>query len=66
MEYKVDGQKRKTNWEIKSKMEIKEFLEKVGENRESVIVKINGKIVTEFDYVSKGDKVELIKIASGG
>lgn len=66
MEYKVDGKKKKTNLEINGKLEVNKFLEDIGENRESVIVKVNGKIVTEFDYVSKGDKVELIKIASGG
>lgn len=66
MEYKVDDQKKKTNLEIKSKMEIKEFLEKIGENRESVIVKVNGKVKTEFDSISEGDEIELIKITSGG
>lgn len=66
MEYKVDGKKKKTNLDIDGKLQVNKFLERVGENRESVIVKINGKIVTEFDYISKEDKIELIKIASGG
>lgn len=66
MEYKVDGKKKKTNLDIDEKLQVNKFLERVGENRESVIVKINGKIVTEFDYISKEDKIELIKIASGG
>lgn len=65
MEYKVDGKIKKSNFEIK-KIKVMEFLKKVKENRESVIVKVNNKIVTEFDFISKGDKVELIKIASGG
>jgi sulfur carrier protein ThiS len=66
MEYLVDGLKREIKFEIKSKMKLNDFLREINENRESVIVKINDIIVTEFDYVSKGDKVELIKIASGG
>lgn len=66
MEYLVDGLKREIKFEIKSKMKLNDFLREINEDRESVIVKINDIIVTEFDYVSKGDKVELIKIASGG
>ena len=65
-EYKVDGKKKKVELELKSKINVKEFLAKINENRESVIVKVNGKIVTEFDSISKEDKIELIKIASGG
>lgn len=65
MRYKVDGESKEINLNF-DKITIKEFIEKTGENRESVIVKINGKIVTEFDSISNGDKVELIKISSGG
>lgn len=66
MEYKVDGEKKKVELELKDKINVKDFIEKINENRESVIVKVNDKIVTEFDSISKEDKVELIKIASGG
>jgi len=66
MEYKVDGQKKKVEFEIIGQMKVDEFLNKINENRESVIVKVNGKVITEFDTISKGDKIELIKIASGG
>lgn len=65
MEYKVDGENRKIEFKF-DKITIKEFIEKVNENRESVIVKINGKVKTEFDSILEGDKVELIKITSGG
>ncbi len=66
MEYKVDGKNKKVKFELKDKINVKDFIEKINENRESVIVKVNGKIVTEFDSISKEDKIELIKIASGG
>jgi sulfur carrier protein ThiS len=65
MEYKIDGEDRKIEFKF-DKITIKEFIEKVNENRESVIVKVNGKVKTEFDSISEGDEIELIKITSGG
>lgn len=65
MKYSVDGEKKEINLNF-SRITIKEFIEKVNENRESVIVKVNGKVKTEFDSVSSEDEIELIKITSGG
>jgi sulfur carrier protein ThiS len=65
MKYKVDGEDRKIEFKF-DKITIKEFIEKANENRESVIVKVNGKVKTEFDSISEGDEIELIKITSGG
>ncbi|MCX8202399.1 MAG: MoaD/ThiS family protein [Candidatus Micrarchaeota archaeon] len=46
--------------------QVKELLQKLGINEQIVIVKVNGKIVTELDKVNDSDIVEIQKVILGG
>lgn len=65
MEYEINGKKHEINI-TKKEIKISEFLEEINEDRESVIVRVNGKIKTEFDSIKKGDRVELFRTVSSG
>lgn len=43
-----------------------DLLEELNRNPESVVVKRNGKIVTEEEKVEEGDEVTIIPVVSGG
>ena len=51
---------------IKREMKVSELLSTLGISREVVIVKSNGKIITEFDTISPRDNIELIRVSTGG
>ncbi|MFH0961802.1 MAG: sulfur carrier protein ThiS [archaeon] len=42
------------------------LLKKLGINRETVVVRRNGRLVAESEKISPGDKVEIVSIISGG
>jgi len=58
----VDGKKRK----LKFKGKVIDLLRKLGISSQIVIVRKNGKIVTEMDEVSDKDLVEIITVVFGG
>jgi thiamine biosynthesis protein ThiS len=43
-----------------------ELLGKLGVNRETVLVKVGGKVVPEEQPLKDGDRVEVFQIVSGG
>lgn len=43
-----------------------DLLKKIGLNRETVIVRINGRISPEEERLKGGDSVEILKIVTGG
>ena len=59
-----EGKKRKLNLDIKSK--VSDTLKALDINTETVIVKINNAIEPEDTTIKEKDKIEIIKIISGG
>jgi sulfur carrier protein ThiS len=51
---------------VKKSSCILDVLDRLGINREIVIPKKNGNIVTEFDVLNEKDKLQLIFVKSGG
>lgn len=45
---------------------IDELLEKLGINRETVLVSLNGEIFVEEETLGEGNEVEIIRAISGG
>jgi sulfur carrier protein len=45
---------------------IAELLRRVGQNRETVVVRLNGRIVAEEERLKEGDLVEVIPVVTGG
>ncbi len=68
MQVFVDGEEMRAEaiCSLKSKTKVQHFLECIGMNRESVIVKANGRILTENDCINPGDRIDLIRVSSGG
>lgn len=51
---------------VPSRSSIYSLLARLGINRETVVVRLNGKIAAESEKLAKGDKLEIISIVSGG
>ena len=64
MEIYYDGEK--VLHKINKSVSVMEMLRHLDLGRESVVVKVNGRLVTEHDSVRPGDRVELIRVSSGG
>jgi len=45
---------------------IAELLKRVGQNRETVVVRLNGRIVAEEERLKEGDLIEVIPVVTGG
>jgi len=45
---------------------ILDILGLLGVNPEEVIVAVNGKIVSEYDSIGKGDELKIVRIVHGG
>ena len=54
------------NIEIDSNQRVSDIMKKMDINAETVIVKVNGAIEPEDITLEKEDKIEIIKIISGG
>lgn len=50
----------------KGKMTVAQLLDAIEMNRETVIVKCNGKILTEYDELDSKGRIDLIRVSSGG
>ncbi|MFH0890276.1 MAG: sulfur carrier protein ThiS [Candidatus Aenigmatarchaeota archaeon] len=57
------GKAKKT--ETKSRT-IENLLKELGINSETVIVSVNGEIVPESQKIRKNDRIEILKVVSGG
>jgi len=60
----VDGQRRQCK--IDGKIKVSDLIVRLGFTRETVIAKVNGKVVTEYDYAEPSDRVDLIRVSTGG
>jgi sulfur carrier protein ThiS len=65
MKCTIDGGK-KTKKSLKFSGTVAELLRKLGVNDQIVIVKRNGRIVTELDRLSDKDNVEIQQVIFGG
>jgi sulfur carrier protein len=60
------GKKGERKVQLTSPITIAELLEQLGYNRETVVIKLNGKIVVEEERISEGDSIEILPIVTGG
>ncbi len=60
----LDGEKLKKG--IRKKTKIADLLASLEMSRETVIVKVNNRIVTEFDSAGPADKIDIIRVSTGG
>ncbi|MCK5451833.1 MAG: MoaD/ThiS family protein [Candidatus Aenigmarchaeota archaeon] len=66
MDIAVKYENKDKNIEIDSNQRISDIMKKMDINAETVIVKVNGAIEPEDITLKKEDKIEIIKIISGG
>jgi thiamine biosynthesis protein ThiS len=45
---------------------VADLLERLGQIREAVVVRLNGRIVAEEEVLSSGDSVEILQVVTGG
>jgi thiamine biosynthesis protein ThiS len=45
---------------------VADLLERLGQSREAVVVRLNGRIVAEEEVLSHGDSVEIQQVVTGG
>ncbi len=63
---RVVGQRATKKIKVASGMRITGLLEQLGQNRETVVVRLNGKIVAEDERLRSGDSVEILPVVTGG
>jgi thiamine biosynthesis protein ThiS len=51
---------------VPQKTRISDLLDQLGQNRETVVVRLNGKIVAEEERLADGDSVEILTVVTGG
>lgn len=66
MKINVSYEKKKHSVEIRAKATAADVMKKLGINPEMVIVSKNGKFVPDTEEVSPRDKIEILKVVSGG
>jgi sulfur carrier protein ThiS len=57
---------RKQEWELDGKFTVRQAIEKVGLNPESVLAVRDGELITEDVRLDDGDEVRLVAVISGG
>jgi len=60
------GKKHKRELRLAPRATIADLLKELGHNRETVVVKRNGKIVVEEERLADGDLVEILTVVTGG
>ncbi len=63
---KVIGQKAARMVKTPARTSIVGLLDKIEQNRETVVVRVNGKIIAEEELLANGDLVEILPIVTGG
>lgn len=63
---RIIGQKASRKLKVTQKTRIVNLLEQLGQNRETVVVRLNGKIVAEEERLADGDLVEILHVVTGG
>jgi sulfur carrier protein len=57
---------RKQEWELEGKLTVRQAIEKVGLNPESVLAVRGGELITEDVRLQDGDEIRLVAVISGG
>ena len=57
---------RKQEWELEGKFTVRQAVEKVGLNLESVLAVRDGELVVEDTKLRDGDEIRLVAVISGG
>jgi len=60
------GSKRREKLEISSRAKVIDLLKLLGQNPQVVVVRRNGKIVTEGERLAEGDLIEILPVVTGG
>jgi thiamine biosynthesis protein ThiS len=63
---RVIGQRAAREVMVPQKARIADLLDQLGQNRETVVVRVNGKIVAEEERLADGDSVEILTVVTGG
>lgn len=63
---KIAGQRSSRRLKVDSGTTIAELLKRIGQNRETVVVRLNGRIVAEEERLKRGDLVEILPVVTGG
>jgi sulfur carrier protein len=57
---------RDKRFEVKENMTARDALKKINIDPESVLISVNGKLVTDDVVLREGDRVKLVAVISGG
>jgi sulfur carrier protein len=57
---------RNKKFEVKERMTARDALKKINIDPESVLITVNGKLVTDDVVLREGDQVKLVAVISGG
>ncbi|MDL1898984.1 MoaD/ThiS family protein [Anaerolineae bacterium CFX7] len=57
---------RNKKFEVKENITARDALKKIGIDPESVLITVNGKLVTDDYVLRQGDTVKLVAVVSGG
>ena len=63
---RIIGQRVARKVRVTSGTRIADLLDQLGQNRETVVVRLNGKIVPEEERLADGDSVEILPVVTGG
>lgn len=63
---KIIGQRSAREVRVPQKTRIADLLNRLGQNRETVVVRLNGKIVAEEEHLADGDSIEILPVVTGG
>jgi len=57
---------RDKHWDVKGGMTARDAIKKIGIEPESVLVVVNGKLVTDDTVLREQDQIKLVAVISGG
>ncbi len=57
---------RDKKWNLHGSITARDAMKKIGVDPESVLVVVNGKLVTDDTLLREGDQVKLVAVVSGG
>jgi thiamine biosynthesis protein ThiS len=63
---RVIGQRAARKVMVPQKTRMSDLLDQLGQNRETVVVRLNGKIVAEEERLADGDSAEILTVVAGG
>ncbi len=57
---------RDKKWDLHGNITARDAMKKIGVDAESVLVVVNGKLVTDDALLKEGEQVKLVAVVSGG